>query len=127
MPIYIFECDKDLGGCGNIFDVEAFMSDAPTLKPTCKACRKRKPVIRNYKLQTVTIFDSSPKTLAAQAERNTSRTSLDEQHSINQKNTEYKRQPFSGSLPEGGSLLPRDSDNQRIPSKQQRKTNPRNK
>jgi hypothetical protein len=127
MPNYIFECYAEDGGCGYIFEVEAPAEDASKLKPACLSCNQRKPVSRNYQLESVSVFDVSPKTVGALAERNTERLSEDEKSSIFRRNNEYKNQPFTGSLPDGGSLISRDTKGKRIPSKHQRKTDPRRK
>tara|TARA_R100000306_G_C4360489_1_gene134990 strand:- start:831 stop:1238 length:408 start_codon:yes stop_codon:yes gene_type:complete len=121
MPSYIFTCYEDEKGCGHTFDILATMDEAPSLKPTCPNCHKRKSVARNYELQNVVVYDSSPTTLGSLADRNSERMSDDQKNHLTNKNNAYRDQAFTGSLPKGGSLVPRNDKGQRIASTKQRK------
>jgi len=125
MPIYIFECYQEDAGCGCTFEIQASMNESTNLKPTCPKCRKRRSVSRNYQLQDVLVNDGSPKTIGALADRNTSRMSTDQKKRIYNKNNAYKQQPFTGSLPSGGSLIPTDHLGKRIASDKQKDKDPR--
>jgi len=115
MPIYTFECYEEDGGCGQIFDISCGMNEISTLpKPLCPNCNNNIAVSRNFN-SDVYVFDSSPRTVGALAERNTNRMSEDQRNALNEKHTSYKK-PFTGKLPEGGSLFPVDSKGKIIPS-----------
>ena len=98
MPKYTFICDEEDGGCSNGFILHCLMSEYSDKQP-CPICKKRKPVRRCYEADTLSyIGDSSPKTVGALADHNTSKLSSDELHHINEKNTRYKKD--DGSLPQ---------------------------
>lgn len=111
MPTYTFKCFEENGGCNHHFEITCSMDEIVNLKPKCPNCNKKKSVFRNY--DDVYIFDGSPKTLGALAERNGSRMSADEIHEIKTKNR-IQKPKFSGSMPQGGSLLPVDSKGRKI-------------
>jgi len=98
-----------MGGCGNTFELAASMQEAPNLKPTCKSCKKRKPVHRDYLTENHSVIDTTPKTIGALAERNTQKKSADEIASIKRKNNEYKNKPLEIPLGPGMEQVQRDS------------------
>jgi len=108
MPDYTFNCEI----CKILFEITVPMDKIIGLKPECPHCKKKGKVFRKY--DDIYVYDSSPRTVGTLAERNTIRTSQDEQDYINAKNTAYKRQPFTGSLPEGGSLYPVNDKGERV-------------
>jgi len=124
MPLYTFECYSEDGGCGQIFDISCGMNEISTLpKPLCPNCNDNWSVSRNFN-SSIYVFDSSPRTVGALAERNTNKISEDQKIMLNDKHTSYKK-PFTGNLPKGGSLFPVDKKGKIIPSnkKHQRKKN----
>ena len=101
MPKYTFLCDDEKGGCGNSFEIECLMSEY-TPDQTCLKCKIKKPVIRSYQSDLPSyVCDSSPKTLGALADRNTSKMSEDERQFIHKKNTAYKNSEPLAPLPDG--------------------------
>lgn len=125
--IYLFICDKDDRGCGHSFEIECLMSAISTLKAQCPKCYKTKTVRRDYSGENKIVFDSSPKTLGALADRQTERFSEDKKASLNKKHNEYKDKAFTGSLPDGASLKTVDKNGRRIASRTQRGFDPRKK
>lgn len=127
MPTYIYECFEDDGGCGTQYEQRQSVSELATYKPRCPTCKKRKCVKRNLtaELSDVYFTNSQPQTLGALAEKNTSRLSNDERAHIVRENNKYKDEPFQGSLPENASLYPVDAQGKRVPSKEQRATDPK--
>lgn len=125
MPTYIFQCDSDLGGCGNVFEVQSSMQDVPKLKPTCSSCKKRKPVRRDYTAENSTVINATPATLGTLANRNTNKLSNDEKAHIHYENNKYKYTPFQGKLPDGATPMSRDDTGRLIPSKKQHKRDKR--
>tara|TARA_R110002110_G_scaffold198675_6_gene409154 strand:- start:4174 stop:4533 length:360 start_codon:yes stop_codon:yes gene_type:complete len=119
MPLYVFECYEEDGGCGRAFEIKTTMDKISSTHPSCPSCRKRKSVARNFHTD-ITVFDAAPKTVGTLAERNVSRLSKDERIAITKEHNEYRDKPFTGSLPKGGSLYPVDSQGQKVP--RQRKT-----
>ena len=119
MPRYLFECYEEDGGCGELFEIECSMGEIVGLKPNCPICQHSIAVNRNFN-GDIYVFDSSPRTVGGLADRNASRKSSDEKEHLNRKHK--SRQPYTGSLPEGGSLLPTDSKGNKIaPSTYKRK------
>jgi len=127
MITYVFTCYEEDGGCGHTFEVEAHMSDVKGLKPRCPECRKIKSVARDFCAEDKSFVDASPTTVAALAERNTSRLSTDEKHHIHKKLNAYRDKPYTGPMPKDGSLVPRDADGKRIPSTKTHTKDPRKK
>ena len=127
MPTYLYTCDPSFGGCGNSFELKASMNDVSNLKPTCKSCRKRKPVRRDFCGENHTILDGTPKTLGTLAERNSQVTSVDEQASIHRKHNEYKNKQLELPLGPGMSQVERTSQGEVIVSKSQTKRDKRKK
>jgi len=117
MPTYSFECYDDDGGCGHYFEITCSMSEIENKRPKCPNCQKKSSVFRNYD-NNIYVFDSSPKTIGALADRNAARMSDEEINHIKTKNR-IKKPKFTGSLPEGASLLTVDNKgNKIIPNKQ---------
>lgn len=108
MPIYGFLCEN----CEKEFDIFCYMNEILDIKPICPTC-KQENVHRVF--NSVYIFDSSPRTVGAQADRNTERMSEDHKHHINAKN-KTKKQPFTGKLPKGAYLKPVDHTGKNIAS-----------
>ena len=125
MPTYCFQCYEEDGGCGETFELQALMCDAPGLHPSCPSCNKIQPVRRDFPGESHTVFDASPQTLGALADRNTDKKSSDEIEHIRRKNTAYLNQPFTGKLPKGAVPLQKDNQGRRIVSKQHRRVDPR--
>lgn len=107
MPTYVFECS-----CGHNFEKSYPMAESSTARPTCPLCGKIE-CERNYS-ECVSIVSSIPHTLGSRADKNTSKFSEYEKHSIRRQNTEYMRQPSRMPLPEGASRMPLDADGNRI-------------
>ena len=98
MPIYSFICDDEEGGCGHTFEIGKSMSKIEKYKPKCPKCKCKK-CYQNF--GAVSVMEA-PKTVGSLADKNTSRMSEDEKRYIYEKNNAYRKQPFSGKLPEGG-------------------------
>lgn len=130
MPQYSFVCCQESGGCGHTFEKYAKISDYEkqilNKRHKCPSCHKIKPVRREL-TPPLYVGDSSPKTVGALADRNTDRMSDDHRESLMREHTKYLDAPFTGKLPEGASLVPRDKDGKRIPSSTQRKKDPKKK
>ena len=121
MPLYTFMCDPENRGCSHVFSISCLMNEISTKKPKCPGCKKTKSVIRDWSNDNIYVGDSSPKTVGALADRNARNMSSDEQHSIKTKNR-IQKPKFTGSVPEGGSLLPVDSKGKKyIPKKKMSK------
>lgn len=114
MPTYGFECYEDEDGCGLYFEIECSMDEISNTKPECPECHSIDAVARNFQ-GDVYVFDSSPKTVGALADRNASKISADEQHEIKTKNR-LQKPKFTGSLPQGASLPVVNSDGERVAS-----------
>lgn len=125
MPTYTFCCYEDKGGCNQIFEITATIAEYDTLKPKCPSCKKIKPIGRCYDIDIHYPTNSTPQTLGALADKNTTKYSDERLKEIRDKNTEYRRQPFTGKLPEGASLPLLDKDGRKIPSNVHRKKDPR--
>lgn len=124
--IYVFTCWSDKKGCGHSFEVVASMDEASTLKPTCPSCRKRKPISRDYGSENVAGFMIA-QTIGSIAENNAARLSEDEKTHLHNKHNEYKDKPFTGKLPEGGSLIPRDHKGKKLATTKQRRRDDKKK
>lgn len=108
MPIYRFECDN----CHSGFEISRLMHDLEK-HPKCPTCNS----LETYQdFSSIYVCDGSPSTVGGLAERNTARMSEDEKHHINEKNNAYKKQPFTGKLPEGAYQLPVDSKGNKVAS-----------
>jgi hypothetical protein len=112
MPVYGFRCYDDEGGCDFYFEINCPMSEIEGKKPSCPNCEASSSVFRDFD-GDVYVFDSSPKTVGALADRNGARMSQDQINHIKTKNR-IQKPKFTGSLPEGASLLPVDKDGRKI-------------
>ncbi len=107
MARYTFLCDEDDSGCGHTFEIACSISeyeekiDRPQ---TCPECRKIKSVRRDLQSDAIMyVGDSTPKTLGAKCDKNSSRISADEKHHLNKKHNAYKEVAPSKPLPKGMS------------------------
>lgn len=113
MPVYGFECHKSEDGCGLKFDICCSRDEIVDYKANCPNCSTNSSVFRNFE-GNIYVCDSSPKTVGALAERNSARMSKDHKRSLE---SEYKNKPkYTGTLPDGGSLIPVDSKGKKIAS-----------
>lgn len=106
MARYTYQCYKDDGGCDHVFEIACTIAEYQEKhadkQHTCPNCRKRKPVNRNYQIDgPMYVGDSTPKTLGALADRNTSKISVDEKHHLNKVHNEYKEKAPTKELPDG--------------------------
>jgi len=107
MPEYGFECYEEDGGCNCQFDITCSRDDIEGKKPKCPNCKKKKAVSRNFSLGNVIVFDATPQTVGALADKNGDKVSADERAYLKSK---YIQKPkFTGALPDGASLPTRDS------------------
>ncbi len=119
MPTYVFICDAEEKGCGKLFEIHAPMCEVEGLNPSCPHCDQTKPTRRDWKSQTINVFDSAPRTVGTLTERNSQHISADEQNHINRKNTKYLRDKKKAPLPKG--MTRATVDTRRSPDKDPRK------
>jgi len=110
MPIYVFLCDNEDGGCGHGFEEVASMSEISDLKPKCPECSKSKPVRRDYKNQG---SPSTFQTLGMWAEKNTKGMTEQQKKSITDNNR--NKPEWQGPLPQGARTLTKDENGKWIP------------
>jgi hypothetical protein len=92
MPRYLFECNKESGGCGQKIELECLMMDLDDKQPkSCPACKKRKALRQILFPPEVNI----PCTLGSLADKNTREMSADERHEKTEKFNEYKKKDVS--------------------------------
>ena len=70
MPTYAFECDIERDGCGHCFESQYTMSEIVNASPKCPQCNKQQSVHRNYQMESVMFYDTTPRTVGTLAERN---------------------------------------------------------
>lgn len=114
MPIYSFICDTADKGCGCSFEQQASMAQSSSLQPKCPSCKCSKPVRRNYQAEGAIVFGPTI-SLGSQMDRN-SNLSLDERTHVHTKNNAYRDQEYTGPLPEGATVMEKDSSGNRIVS-----------
>ena len=117
MPVYIYECYEEDGGCSTVFEIQCNRDEISQQKPICPGCSKKKSVSRNF--NDVYVFDSSPRTVGSLADKNAKKMSNDQMTRI--KTKDRIKPKFTGSLPEGASLIPVDSQGNKIASTQKGK------
>ena len=100
MPSYIFECFKEDGGCGKVFELVESMVAISTLRPFCPKCRKIKAVSRSFAKETPHIHEGY-KTVGMLADRQTAKLSADEKAHMSKKQNEYKKKKPNIAPPPG--------------------------
>ena len=101
MPTYSFSCQK----CKNLFEVVMSMANY-TSEQSCPSCKSNK-VLRDYQSDQVRGFVTT-QTVGSLAEKNTSKLSSDKLYNLQQKHTEYRRQP-KPELPKGMKRINREN------------------
>lgn len=105
MPFYAFECDKDLDGCGFVFEVQYEMSQISEVIVSCPECNKSECVHQNWSGQTSFGPD---KTLGSQADRNNNEFSTEYKEHLLKESNRYPQTHYEGKLPKGGRILKRN-------------------
>lgn len=105
MPLYAFECYKDLGGCGFVFEVTYAMDEISEVIVACPKCNKSECVHQDYSGQTT--FGPN-KTLGSLADRNNSKFSSDYKEHLNKDHNKYPDTHYDGIMPKGGRVLKRN-------------------
>lgn len=94
MPVYVYHCEPDDGGCGDRFETVQGYHDKPLKR--CKACRKhklRREITKPY-------FKQQPKTLGSLADANTAKMTQEQKDRIRPEKPEKKPPPW-GNPPKG--------------------------
>lgn len=105
MPTYTYQCPS----CGD-FELRSAISEYKD-KVKCPNCKKVSP--RNVLADaesTITIGDSSPKTVGAKAERNADKLSKDEKEYLHKKHNAYKEPDYNKPLPPGMERIKKPSE-----------------
>jgi predicted nucleic acid-binding Zn ribbon protein len=89
MPTYTFECVKEDGGCGEIFEEYMLMSDySENNFPHCPKCQNRRFIRRNFAADTTRGFVET-NTLGSLAEKNTDKMSDDQKQVLYEQHHDY--------------------------------------
>ena len=99
MPIYPFLCDDEENGCGERFEktftFKEYDEKVERNRVTCPKCKKRSPVRLEPNIPELYMVG---RTLGILADR---KKSVDEQHHLTKKHTEYKTKQIDKPLPDG--------------------------
>jgi predicted nucleic acid-binding Zn ribbon protein len=126
MPTYTFECIKEEGGCGHIYETFMHMSDYnPNSFPQCPQCQTSKNVKRNFQEDIPNGYVAC-QTLGSVADKNTSSMSDDARLDLWRKQNAYKFEESEMKLPKGMKRLRKPTD-LKPPSRKKRQVNARRK
>jgi hypothetical protein len=105
MPNYTYECVKNDGGCGHIFEIYCLIKDYPPQSLRCPKCNLVEYIKRNFQ-EDVPSTQIPHKTLGSLADKNTSNFSKEAKNNLWKKHNDYRFKQPTKLLPSGMTRMP---------------------